>query len=84
VQKETDVELLGQTRQLGVLFLTNYRLLFVPEKRSHRVQSIPLGCIAQVITLCVSTRSSTASRLNFFVPFFFFLFHSALLTLSSR
>jgi hypothetical protein len=35
-------------RQMGVLFLTNYRLVFVPSKRNGRVQSVPLGCIAQL------------------------------------
>lgn len=35
-------------RQTGTVYLTNYRLVFVPSKRNAKVASVPLGCIAQL------------------------------------
>ena len=50
VLQEDEIELLGDQRQMGVVYLTNYRLVFIPERRkgAHRVHSVPLGCIAQI------------------------------------
>lgn len=49
VCKEADVDLLqAGNRQTGAVYLTNYRLVFVPSKRNGKVSSVPLGCIAQL------------------------------------
>ncbi len=49
LSRESEVELMQSgNRQLGSLFLTTYRLVFVPAKRGSRVYSVPLGCIAQL------------------------------------
>ncbi len=49
VCKECDVDLLqAGNRQTGTVYLTNYRLVFVPAKRIAKGASVPLGCIAQL------------------------------------
>ena len=45
---ESDIELLlADKRQIGSIYLTNFRLVFLPEKH-RKVQNVPLGCIAQI------------------------------------